>query len=132
MNSKKNSEIGFNELDKESLEVRLEDAVIIKTMIEEFFKTKEGNLLVYEDRLGKLVNTICFDRYKCDELQKVLLNYIMNNIHYIYHLINMKSLDNPKKHLKSINKILQKQLLKIVCTYIKIYEFALKEEGSQR
>lgn len=116
------TEIGFNEFDYEVNELKLEDAGILKEKIEEFFKIKDSSLLVYEDRLGKLINDICFSTFRCSDLQKVLFNFILHNIHYIYYLINIKSLENPKKHLKNINRILSKQFLKLIDTYIKIYE----------
>lgn len=116
------SEVGFNTKDEDIIILKLDEAKKIKEKIKKFLKTKDSNLMIYEDRLGKLINDICFGNSPCFELKGILLNYIMHNIHYVYYLINMKSLENPKKQLKGVNKILQKQLLKIVDTYIEIYE----------
>lgn len=116
------SATGFTVEDDEIILNKLNDANILKEKTNNFFKIKDSNLVIYEDRLGKYINDICFGKYDCIELKGILFNYIMHNAHYIYHLINIKSLDNPKKHLKNINKILGKQILKIINTYLNIYE----------
>lgn len=114
------SEVGFNNFDISIIEKKLIDAKILRNKIDSFFKLKDSSLVIYEDRLGKLIDYICFENYSCDEMKNILLNFILHNIHYVYHLINIKNLDNPKKHLKNINKIIREQMLKIVDTYINI------------
>lgn len=120
------SEIGFNENDKKIIELKINEAENIKVIIEEFFNSKDSNLDVYENRLSLLINEICYSKKICFELQHILSTYNMDNFHYIYYLLNMKGLENPKKHIKSINKILKMQLLKIVNLYIDIYKKSIE------
>ena len=116
------SEKGFNKKDKEIIKQKIEDAYLLKSDIESFFKIKDSNVIIYEDRLGKFINNLRNNKYSSFELKEILYNYILHNVHYIYHFINMEYLSNPKKHLKSINKILYKQIIKFVDNYIEIYK----------
>lgn len=116
------SERGFNESDNKIIKSKIDDAYSLKSIINNFFKIKDSNLIIYEDRLGAFINDLNSNNYSCSELKVILSNYILYNVHYIYHFINMQSLSNPKKHLKSINKTLNQQLIKLVDTYIEIYK----------
>lgn len=121
-----NSEIGLNENDKQIIEQKIDEAKKIKVTIEKFFNSKDSNLEVYESRLSLLINEICYSKKICFELQSILSTYNVDNFHYIYYLLNMKGLENPKKHIKAINKILKMQLLKIVNLYIDIYKKSIE------
>lgn len=120
------SEIGFNENDIKIIELKINDAEKIKLIIEIFFNSKDSNLEVYMDRLSFLINEICYSKKVCFELQSILSTYNVDNLHYIYYLLNMKGLENPKKHIKNINKILKMQFLKIVNLYIDIYKKSIE------
>lgn len=60
--------------------------------VSEFMKGIERCLLLLSEDLS------------CNDLKRVLRNYYRHNLPYICHLLNIKRLNNPKKHIKTIQK----------------------------
>lgn len=54
------------------------------------------------------------------DLESILLNYYKHSLPAIFYLINLKKLNNPKKHIKYLNKNLYRQVRKIVDEYLNI------------
>ena len=124
-----NSETSFSENDIIATTIKVESANKLQDTLNEFLKAgKDSSLDVYENRLGAFIDKLVFEKSSCYELQSILKNYIMHNAHYIYHLINMRALDNRKRHVKNLNKVFGKQLNKIISTYVEIYSKVLEEK----
>ena len=122
------SDCAFSNEDKEHTALKVEDAHKIETLVNDFFKVKkDSNIASYEARLGVFIDALCFSQYKCHELQLILKNYIFHNCHYMYYLINMKGLKNPKRHMKYMNKYFSEKLNKIIQTYIELYTDIIEE-----
>ncbi|WP_424688447.1 motility associated factor glycosyltransferase family protein [Halarcobacter ebronensis] len=73
--------------------------------VSEFMKGIERCLLLLSEDLS------------CNDLKRVLRNYYRHNLPYICHLLNIKRLNNPKKHIKTIQKRLFTQISKIIELY---------------
>ena len=97
---------------------KIEDALILKEKLDSHLSKKYSN----ENEFMKLIEQIHLDIHNgnltCTDLIKVLSNYSRHNLPYIVHFFNLKNLDNPKRHIKKLNKILNKQFNKIIKFYI--------------
>ena len=116
------SENFFNNEDNELIKNKIEDAKKIKIKLESFKIIKNSNIENFKNSLHILHEELC-KNYVCNDLQKILSNYFNNNIHYVFHLLNIENISNPKKHIKELQKIFYLQLNKIIEEYIKIVSF---------
>lgn len=137
----------YNEIDKTSFvseiknclatvssnEFSTEDLEFIKNKIEDAKKLKINvdNLLLANKHSSIEKYLVCIEsldkefekkEYACDDLNTTILNYCRYNLPYIFFILNLKNIDNPKAHIKKMNKNLHTQLSKIINTYIKILD----------
>jgi hypothetical protein len=113
------SENSFNDEDTELIKQKIEDAMKLKIKIKNFKLVKNSSIENFKNSIHLLHEELC-KSYSCNDLQRILSNYFNNNIHYIFHLLNIQNISNPKKHIKELQKLFYLQLNKIVEEYIKI------------
>lgn len=88
---------------------------------------KHGNIRNFHIAINKITNLVSDFESDCSELNRILLNYFKFNIPYIYSFIYLKNINNPKKHIKQINKTLFIQVNKLITEYINILPKEVKE-----
>lgn len=113
------SEDFFNDEDNKYIKEKIEDAMKLKMKLQNFRAIKNSSIENFKSSLHLLHEELC-KHYVCNDLQRILSNYFNNNIHYIFHLLNIQNISNPKKHIKELQKLFYLQLNKIVEEYIKI------------
>lgn len=111
----------FNKNDIEIINNKLEDARRIKNFIEKFEKIKKIDENQFKLKLHEIQENFC-EGYTCYDLQKILNNYFSFVIHYIFYLFNLKNILNKRKHIRTLQILLSKQLLKIIDAYIESLE----------
>lgn len=117
------SEDGLNENDKKRLEKKLSEAKEILKYIEQFSKIKNGSFENFRKNLILLLQNILFKEYQCkDDLIDILMNFTYHNLHYVFYFINLKKVDNPKKHIKILTNNISLQYKRFVEGYIKELE----------
>lgn len=100
---------------------KYEDAIVLLRFLEEFHsQRKYSNVMEYKNAIFMLFEKVIYKDLKCKDLQEILLNFYKYTLPPIFHLYNMKKLDNPKKHIKQLNKVLYIQSKKIVDLYLDI------------
>ena len=57
----------------------------------------------------------------------IIKNFVWHTVHYIIHMLNIKSLNNPKKAIKEVNKSFYIQTSKLVDEYIQIIDSLIKK-----
>lgn len=127
MNSISSNE--FTEDDKEYSERRLENAKLLKDgieklLLEQKYPTIEKYLMALEELDDGELTT---KKYKCYDLITILRSYCRHILPYIFYFFSLKDLDNPKKHIKKLNKLLLTQMIKIIDLYINTLEDNLKK-----
>ena len=125
----KNSENYLTQRDIEAIHNRLEYINNIKNIIEEYAHKKYSTMEKFHyNTLGLFINILGEDSNKdAADINNVFEYYLKYVSGYIFDIINTKNLDNEKKHIKKLNKIITSQLLKIVNFYQKYLENYLKE-----
>lgn len=113
------SEDFFNDEDNNFNKEKIEDVMKLKMKLQNFRAIKNSSIENFKSSLHLLHEELC-KPYVCNDLQRILSNYFNNNIHYIFHLLNIQNISNPKKHIKELQKLFYLQLNKIVEEYIKI------------
>lgn len=111
----------FNKNDIEIINNKLEDAKKIRNVIEKFGKIKKLDEDQFKLKLHEIQENFC-EGYVCYDLQKILNNYFSFVIHHIFYLFNLEKLSNKKEHIKNLQGLLCKQLLKIADAYIESLE----------
>lgn len=121
------SEDKFLEKDKKYNELKLEGAKKLKEFFE--LKLKKRKHSQISELLSDIeeINKILSNNPKSIDLNKIIQNYYKYNLPYIVYLLNIRKLDNPKKHMKVLKKRLLTQLSKIIDFYIDIVEGVLKK-----
>lgn len=87
---------------------------------ENFDKKKYSSFMTFQNELFKLYEDLIYCEVSCDELQKVLTNYFKHILPPIFYFINLKNINNPKKHIKQLKKSLSIQTKKIFEEYINL------------
>ena len=113
------SEDFFNDEDTKNIKEKIEDAKKLKIKLQNFKAVKNSSIENFKNSLHLLHEELC-KAYACNDLQKILSNYFNNNIHYVFHLLNIQNISNPKKHIKELQKLFYLQSNKIIEEYIKI------------
>ncbi|NVJ54390.1 MAG: motility associated factor glycosyltransferase family protein [Campylobacteraceae bacterium] len=117
----------ISESDLEILNIKLNNAYKVKKVIDNFAEIKSySNSSIYMKKILELISTIVKHK-DIDNLSDILYNYFQFIIHYIVYFFHLKEVDNHKKHIKKINKLLIKELYRLVDKYIEHYEELLKK-----
>lgn len=104
--------------DKEYNKRKLEDAILMFKIVKKFHSLKYATFVLFKKSIFKLFNDVIYSSYSCDDLQDILLNFYKHNLPYLFHFFNLKDLNNPKKHIKNLNKLLLDKTEKIFIEYI--------------
>jgi hypothetical protein len=121
----------FSEEDISFMEERFADAKRLKEVVNNLLVgLKHSSVEKYLVCLENLDSEFEKKDYKCDDLNIIALNYCRYNLPYIFYFLNLKNLDNPKAHIKKLNKKLNVQINKIIDAYIKMLEENLTKKSS--
>ncbi|ABB43455.1 conserved hypothetical protein [Sulfurimonas denitrificans DSM 1251] len=80
---------------------------------------------IFMQSYTKLLNSMV--AFEQDELHQIMMNYLLISSTYISDLFNTKELDNHKKHIKKIKKIIITLLEKIIKAYEQEIEKVLED-----
>ena len=117
----------FRSVDKEAMQYQLTEAKKLKKEIQKHQKIKYTNVDKYLNSTSILSTKLSDMDYKTNsDLAQVYYEYFQTILSYIYDLFNTQHLENEKKHIIEIDKILVTQLLKIANVYIQKMEDYLK------
>lgn len=109
----------FLDKDIEYNNQKLIDANKLKAKLDSFYiGRKYPNASDFRKVLHEIQIELLSDGYTCTDLQKIIYNYFSHNITYIFYIINLKDLDNPKKHIKQLYKIFYNQINRIIHEYM--------------
>ncbi len=97
------------------------------TLKNELLGVKHANIRNFHIAINKIIILVSDFESDCSDLNRILLNYLKFNIPYIYFFIYLKNINNPKKHIKQINKTLFIQVNKLITEYINILPKEVKE-----
>lgn len=111
----------------------LENANNLKEAIETLlskqkFQSIEKYLIALEELDDGILNT---RKYNCFDLITIAKNYCRHILPYLFYLLSLKDLNNPKNHIKNLNKLFLKQILKIIDLYVKTLEDNIKKEKEE-
>lgn len=113
----------LNEEDVEYLKSKLNDAKVLKNKFNEWLSTKHSSsekfLMVLEELNDEVFRNAS---YKCKDLNKILWNYFRYTFPYIIYFFNLRSIENPKAHMKKIIKNLLIKINNIIDIYIELLE----------
>lgn len=101
---------------------KIEDALSLKELLDSHLSKKYSNQNEFMKLIEQVHINIHNPELKCTDLVKTLSNYCRHNLPYIVYFFNLKNIDNPKRHIKKLNKILNNQLNKIIKFYLKTLE----------
>lgn len=115
------NQISSNEFTSEDMEYneqKLKDAVRLKEKLDSFYIGKKyPNAASLRAVLHQIQEELLDSSYLCKDLQRIILNYLEYNLHYVFYFTNLKNIDNPKKHIKQLFKILNSQINRIISEY---------------
>jgi hypothetical protein len=113
----------FTEDDYEYVSEKLSDAKHLKKDIEEILlNNKHSSIEKYLICLEDLDDILKSKKYKCEDLINISMNYSRHNLPYLFFFFSLRNLDNPKAHIKKLNKILFQQISKVVDYYVNLLE----------
>lgn len=113
----------FRNEDKEILFYQINEAKVLKRKIIKHQKTKYSDKSKYLNTVAQLSWDLSDMEYKTNsDLAQVYYYYFQNIQSYIFDFFNTQNLENEKKHIIEIDKILVTQLLKIANLYIERME----------
>lgn len=117
----------FNEEDKEQIRHQVKEAKKLKKLIVNYQKNRYIHSGIYLQTFSKLAFDLSdMERKNNSDLAEVYYEYFQMIQSYIYDLFNTQSLEDEKKHMKELNKILVRQLLKISNLYLETMENYIK------
>ncbi len=119
-----NSSTTLTDEDIKALHDRIQDANYKKKQIEIFSAKKFNSVETYINEHLEFIKNLT---NSSNELSHIFDFYFKYTSHYIVDMLNTKNLKNQKHHIKKINKLLIKQLNKILNRYIDALDAILKE-----
>lgn len=122
------SEIGLTEEEFKDIQQRVVHAKNILKRIEEFKTLKFSSIDQYHyDLLGLFIDILTEnDVEEAKDTNNIITLYIQMISGYLFDFINTKEIDNPKRHIKKLNKLLVTQLTRVVTYYEEFLEDFLK------
>ncbi len=111
---------GVSQKDEIFFKQKYLDAQTLLEILDSFNRRKYSKFLDYINGLFKLYEDLIYSDLQCKDLQEILSNFYRYTLPPIFYLANMKTLDNPKRHIKQSNKVLYMQTKKIFDEYFKI------------
>jgi hypothetical protein len=119
------SEQGLTAQEIQDVHKRIMHASNILDRLKAFEKRKFSSIEQYHyDLLGLLMEILAeSEREEATDTNDVIAVYIQLVCSYVFDFINTKEIDNPKKHIRKVNKLLMQQFERLV----KFYKDALEE-----
>ncbi len=123
------SSVGLLSDEIKIMQQRVEHAANILNLLDSFKKKNFSSLdRFHYELLGLFMDILSQDgRDEVGDTDKVISLYIEMVSGYIFDFINTKEIDNPKKHIKKLSKLLTAQLTKLIAYYKEYLEDFLKE-----
>lgn len=114
------SEDKMSKVDIENLEYQITEAQRLLALVEEFkHSATTSNFVQYMKQFEALYNELLnFNGTKMYDINRVFSSYLQYIASYIFDIFNTKQLKNQKRHVKKINEIYIRQLLKILNLYL--------------
>lgn len=97
---------------------KLEDAKSLLEKVKKFHSIKYSTADEFKKSIFKLFNDLIYIECKCEDLQDIILNFYKHNLPYIFHFMNLREINNPKKHIKKLNRLLFNQTIKLFNEYL--------------
>lgn len=116
----------FDEKDIEYNNKKVADALKLKEKLKKYMFSKYTERNEFLKGIDLINGEIYSKEYECNDLKLILSNYFKHNLHYIVYLFLLKSLKNPKRHMKKLLRNLNKQVNKIIDMYILIINIPIK------
>jgi hypothetical protein len=117
---------GFTSEERASLMHRLDEVKAASTVIEDFSRTNFSSTQQFITGFKQLIQDVtALDQGVNDGLKQIYVTYFSYIGDYIVGMFNTRELDNPKRHIKKVNKMLCRQLQKIADRYTRGLENAL-------
>jgi len=115
--------------ERKIIQQRVEHATNILTLLNNFRKKNFSTLDKFHyELLGLFMDILVEDgRDEVGDTDKVITLYIHMTSGYIFDFINTKEVDNPKKHIKKLSKLLTTQLSRLIRYYKEYLENFLEE-----
>lgn len=122
------SEVGLTQEEYKEIEQRVVHANNILKRINKFKTLKFSTIDQYHyDLLGLFIDILTEnDVEEAKDTNNIITLYIQMISGYLFDFINTKEIDNPKRHMKKLNKLLVSQLTRVVTYYKEFLENFLK------
>jgi hypothetical protein len=128
-NFEKFSSIGLFDDEIKIVKQRVQHATNVINLLSSFQKQHFSSLDKFHyELLGLFMEILAEDgRDEVGDTDKVISLYIQMVSGYIFDFINTKEIENPKKHMKKLTKLLTIQLIRLITYYKNYLEDFLKE-----
>jgi hypothetical protein len=112
--------------EKEAMQARKKECADKSRQIENFASSRYPGLDAFNEGFNEIASRLIHKEHpNASELSQIMLIYLENVGGYIGDFLNTREIDNPKRHVKKLQKIVAEQFEKIV----KVYCRALEESG---
>lgn len=113
-----NSTVGFSKLELEELQKKLSHAKNLQKTLLNYQETENIDMYI-AGIYSMLTSEEDINKY---ELSRVMETYLKYIVHYIFDFFNINELQNDANHIKNINALLKKHIMKILTFYIDALE----------
>lgn len=125
---KSHSSSSLDSYDTDILAKELESCKVLKEDLTQLLSNqKHSSVVKYHQSINQYNITLSLTKYECKDLIKILFDYNRYTLPYIIYLLNMKGLNNPKAHIKKLNKLFVEKVIKIIDLYSTQLEELLKK-----
>ncbi|WP_201352342.1 motility associated factor glycosyltransferase family protein [Hydrogenimonas urashimensis] len=123
-----NSSIRLTENEIEMIKKRIEHGKNILALLEAFKLKKFSSIDIYHyELLGLMIDILAEEsKEEAVDTNGVISVYIQMVGSYVFDFINTREVDNPKKHVKKLNRLFMTQFIRLVEYYVDFLENFLK------
>ncbi len=103
----------------EMFELRIQEAEKKLHTLEKFAETRHPSIMQFQSAFTDIASDmITSPENQISELSQILIIYLQNIGGYMGDFLNTREIDNPKRHIKYLQKSVADQLMKIIKKYI--------------
>lgn len=112
------SEEGYNNIDFQVQKNKIHNIKKLEKILKEFYNNKSyRNENHYKDTLYDLFDKLLINNTQDKDLEKLLQNYALNVVHYVFYIFNVKGVIKDQNLYKELSKIIYTQFNKVIDTY---------------
>lgn len=112
------SEEGYNKIDLQLQKNKVNNIRKLEKVLKRFYNNKSyRNENHYKDTLYNLFDQLLINNSQDKDLEKLLQNYALNTVHYIFYIFNVKDVKKDQELYKNLSEIIYKQFSKVIDTY---------------